>query len=213
MTRLRGEDMKREERIETNEVAANETEKRKARIINTDSKVLFLAKKLKLVIKDVSCGTIFRKSKLCYIEPVRIDQTGAARDAKIVKVGKFKPVFSFTYEHSTVGYKYRYIGANIRECLLAIADTAPKEILSDIERNGGVFTVEEKEGLGGFILNPYCDTVPVKITLYKEKSGKLPDDILNQGIKFRQQEFTPNEISRIVKADLSRNKTTDGEGK
>lgn len=174
------------------------------RKVNADIKALILAKCFKLVIKGKPVGAKFRQGGLCFIEPVNIDEMGAPRQAVLIRAGKFKRVKSFVFEHSTVGYKYLYRGPKLQECLHAIANNLSKEEFAEIAKTGAVFTAEEAEGLGNFIRDPYSQTCPVKITIYEDKSGRLPQDIASQNVKFKGVEFTPDQISSIARAESLR---------
>ncbi len=181
-----------------------ELKENKVRKVNADIKALVLAKYFKLVVKGKPVGAKFRQGGLCFVEPVNINEMGASREAVLIRAGKFKRVKSFVFEHSTVGYRYVYRGPKLQECLNAISQTLSSEELSDFLNTGAVFTAEEAEGLGNFIRNPYSETCPVKITIYKDKSGSLPPDIASQNVKFKGVEFTPDQIASVARAENCR---------
>ncbi len=202
--------MKREDVVLEEKVEETKPEIKK---VNRDVKALVLAKCLKIVVKGKPAGARFRQGGLCFVESVSIDAVGAVNDAKLIRAGKFRKLKSFIYEHSTCGWRFVYRGAKISEVLHAISGELSKEEMGRIARNGAVFTVEEREGLGSFIRDPYSETCPVKVTIYEDKSGKLPNDILAQNIKFKGQEFTPDEVSKIATAEVSRTNISAGKSK
>lgn len=151
-------------------------------------RILKLASCLKLVKNGKPAGERFFGGA-CFIEPVKIDQMCADQDVKIIRKAKLKKIKSFTYHHSTIGYKGKYLGPKIEECIFAVIDNLSSEELSDIYKNGGAFSV--KQGVGLTAEDMENLTTPVVITVYKDKSGKLPADIANQNIKYKNDEYQP----------------------
>lgn len=158
------------------------------------NRIFKLAKCVKLVVPKR-----FGDKGLYFIEPVRIDEMGAANEAKLLEKANLKKVFQFKLHHPTVGYDFKYIGPNIEECLLAIVDNMPRAKLDMLYEYGGAFSVKECANNSYDFLN---GTASVVITVYKGKHGYLPSKILNQPVNYRgatnEQEASKFALTRSI---------------
>lgn len=180
-----------------------------------NARLLVLAKAIKYAVVGKPEGMRMVFQKPCYIEPVRLDETGADRGAKLLRpIGKARKLLSFRMMHPTVGYDNRYIGANPRLCLEEIDKRLTPEMRDSIAQSGAVFTVENNLGLIDFMQDPFATEIPVKVTVYQRKDGeKLPEDIVGQNVKLGGKEYTPAQIADVAKAERDRALSTVGKGK
>lgn len=159
-------------------------------------RILKLATCIKLVKNEKLDHRRFSRGCICYVEPVEISSMCCLKDVKPIKKATLKLIKSFKYHHSTVGYKGKYVGPKVDECMFAILENLSTQQVKEMYNEGIAFSVKEISGLSFEDMQNLTTTVEIKV--YKDKSGKIPDEILAQPVKYSGREFAPEEIKEGV---------------